>query len=224
MRIRTIALSGDIDLRKHLWDAELAVDACSDEELELLENDLVTSIQGLVSQRPNLRVARTGPKAAVRKVSPKYAVSAFMGLLVAAAALFLLQNSELDKNSLQPQSHGRWQVKGPADGQTPESFPRCNVIPLQPESVSVEITDTGYQVDPALPVYLKSVDCSTKPLLQALDNGSWVAVGSPYTTAEGFLMQGGKLADFRPYAGKTLRVQSEEGLSEEFILIEKPQR
>ncbi|RYZ65008.1 MAG: hypothetical protein EOP09_14975 [Proteobacteria bacterium] len=55
MRIRSIALSQDIDFRSYLQDAERAIDALSDDELDLYEKDLEASILKLMAP-PTLRL------------------------------------------------------------------------------------------------------------------------------------------------------------------------
>ncbi|RYZ65007.1 MAG: hypothetical protein EOP09_14970 [Proteobacteria bacterium] len=121
-------------------------------------------------------------------------------------------------------SQNQWQLKGPTDAQNagPINTGRCNATPLQPTTVSVELSNAGYLVDTSAPLYLKTTDCKTKPKLQILKNNEWTSTDIDYENKDGFLMLDGKLADFTSYLGETLRIQSEEGLSEEFTLIKTP--
>ncbi|RZA23248.1 MAG: hypothetical protein EOP10_13280 [Proteobacteria bacterium] len=222
MRIRTIALSQDIDFRGYLQDAEKAIDALSDDELDLYEKDLEAAVLKLMAP-PALRLVGSDSKPQIKSTKPslpKYALPTFTGLLIAAGALFLLQNTQNQHTT----SQNQWQLKGPTDTQTaePDIAGRCNATPLQPTTVSVELSNAGYHVDPSAPLYLQTTDCKTNPTLQVLKGGVWTSTAVPYENIDGFLMQDGKLADFTSYLGETLRIQSDEGLSEEFTLIKAP--
>ncbi len=211
MKIRTIALSQDIDFRAYLQDAEKAIDAMSDDELDLYEKDLEASIRDLMAPPP-LRLVGSVSKTKLTHTKsslPKYALPTFTGFLIAAGALLLLKNPSTQQNPAQYQ----WQVKGPTDAQNiwPSPEVRCDATPLQPTTVSVELSDAGYHVDSSAPLYLQTTDCKTNPKLQVLKNGVWTSTDDHYVNTDGFLMQEGQLADFRSYLGETVRGREGEG-------------
>lgn len=202
MNLRTVALPQDIDLRTYLSEAEKSIDALSDEELDVLEKELEASIRKLVNPTPVLHLVGAEPRK--RKI-PRKAYPVLSGLLVAALALLFMRTAEQDSPTTP------WTTKGQI-----EHTVVCSLLIQQADAGSAELTEAGYLVQASAPVYAKT-SCREGLKLEALENGVWV-VKEVVQSQEGYLAKEGNLIDLRDYLGKNLRIQSQEGLSEEFEL------
>lgn len=201
MNIRTIALGKDLDLRHYLVEAEKAIDGLSDEELDRLEVEIESSIRRLAKPKPILQLLGSPPP---KRKLPKAAVPAFSGILIAALALFFMQTEQQD-------STANWVTKGSL-----ESSVVCSLMMVQADRSSPELTDSGFLVKVDLPVFLKTT-CLKDLRLEVLENNKWITL-EQVDSQDGFLAKNGKLIDLQNYKGKDLRIQSQEGVSEEFVI------
>ena len=208
MNLRTFALPKDTDFSVYLSDAEKSVDALSDEELDLFEQDLEANIRHLVSSKPTLHLVGSTPKK--RKLA-LVAWPAFSAVLVAALALFFLRTAE------QIEEVPTWQTKGPA-GQS--ELVSCAITIQQSSSGSAELSEAGYIVNRAAPVFLKT-SCRQSLAVEVFEQGVW-STKLKVEAKEGYVVQKGEVLDLRPYIGSNLRIRSSEGISEEFILTDAP--
>lgn len=207
MNLRTVALPKDTDFRVYLSEAEKSVDALSDEELDLFEQELEARIRLLVSPKPTLHLVGAPPKN--HKIT-RMAWPAFSGLLMAAMALFFLR--PVDSSEEAP----TWQTKGSGQAE----LISCSLTIQQPGLGTAELSETGYVVNGAAPVVVKT-SCQRSLAVEVLEQGSW-KTKLKVESKEGYVIQRGEILDLRPYMGSTLRIRSSEGVSEEFILMEAP--
>lgn len=207
MNLRTVALPKDTDFRVYLSDAEKSVDALSDEELDPFEQELEASIRHLVSPKATLHLVGSSPK---KSKLPLVAWPAFSGILVAAMALFFLQPADSVDDV------PTWQTKGSGQAE----LVSCAITIQQPSMGTAELSEAGYRVNAAAPVYLKT-SCRRSLSVEVLEQGVWKAK-LKVEANEGYVIQKGEVLDLRPFVGSSLRIRSSEGISEEFILTDAP--
>ncbi len=130
--------------------------------------------------------------------------------LVTMALLYVQQSNLTHQNT--------WQTKG-LSGPTAPS-PSCSILLVQTNRASSEWGALGYAVDTALPVYLRA-SCHGDLQLESLQEGQWVSLMT-LDSYDNYLGKNDELLDLRPYLGQRLRLQSAEGLSEEFTLVGTP--